>query len=83
MKELESDRLEREEADARISRIMKARQAIVAHAGKYRKGVSCSVSGAIDCPVCGGVKTLHFRRAACNGHIAAQCTADGCVSWME
>lgn len=35
----------------------------------------------MPCPVCDG--TLHFRVAACNGHVHAQCDTDGCLTWME
>jgi len=37
----------------------------------------------IDCPVCGGIKTLSMTIAACNGHVHARCKTEGCVSWME
>lgn len=37
----------------------------------------------IDCPVCGGAKTLSMTIAAVNGHVHARCATEGCVSWME
>lgn len=76
------------EADARVAetakrfnRTMEAREAIVAHLGPFVKGVSGS--GAIDCPVCAGNKSLRFSRAGVNGHIHASCTTADCVAWME
>jgi len=38
--------------------------------------------GAIPCPVC-KTGTLKYSRAACNGHVHAACSTDGCVRWME
>lgn len=62
---------------------IKARQAIVASlGGPWKKGTP-SAKGAIDCPVCGGEKTLNFSRAGYNGHIHAACSTDDCVRWME
>ena len=37
----------------------------------------------IDCPACGGAKTLSMTIAAYNGHVHARCATAGCVSWME
>lgn len=37
---------------------------------------------AMPCPVCKS-GTLRYSRAACNGHIHARCSTEGCVSWME
>lgn len=37
----------------------------------------------IDCPACGGIKTLSMTIAAYNGHVHAKCKTEGCVSWME
>jgi hypothetical protein len=63
--------------------IGKAREAIVESlGGKWKRGMSGS-SGAIDCPVCSGQKTLRFSRSGYNGHIHAGCSTDGCVRWME
>ncbi len=64
-----------------FERTDKARAAIVAHIGPYKRGIS--TGGAIDCPVCNGAKSLHFSRAGYNGHIHARCDTEGCVSWME
>ena len=41
------------------------------------------VSGAMDCPVCGGTRTLRYHESSHNGHIHARCKTDGCVSFME
>lgn len=46
---------------------------------KARKGGAQT----IDCPACGGVKTLSMTIAAVNGHVHAHCKTEGCVSWME
>lgn len=42
-----------------------------------------SGSQTIDCPACGGTKTLSMTIAGYNGHIHARCKTEGCVSWME
>lgn len=61
----------------------KARAAIVESlGGPWKKGTP-GASGAIDCPVCEGEKTLRFSRAGYNGHIHAACTTEDCVRWME
>lgn len=65
-----------------FERTVTARNAIVEHLGPYTED-SKSASGAINCPVCGGDKSLRFRRAGLNGHIHAACTTEGCVRWME
>lgn len=39
-------------------------------------------AGAILCPIC-KTGALRYSRAACNGHVHARCSADGCVAWME
>lgn len=83
MKETETKRADRVEAEDRMRNTVTARDAITAFLGKWKKRVSVSASGRINCPICGGENTLHFRRASCNGHISAQCTTKGCVSWME
>ncbi len=67
----------------RFNRTSKARGAIVGHlGGPWKRGMP-GATGAIDCPVCGGVGALRFSRAGYNGHIHARCQTDGCVSWME
>ncbi len=38
--------------------------------------------GEIKCPVCER-GTLRYSRAACNGHIHAACSTEGCMRWME
>lgn len=67
----------------RFARIGKARDAIVESLGGPWKRGTPGASGAIDCPVCSGPKTLRFSRAGYNGHIHAACTTDDCVRWME
>lgn len=62
---------------------MQARAAIVEHLGGPWKRGTHGASGEINCPVCGGDKTLRFSRAGVNGHIHAACKTGGCVSWME
>lgn len=37
----------------------------------------------IDCPACGGDKTLSMTIAAYNGHVHGRCKTPNCVSWME
>lgn len=61
----------------------KARAAIVAHLGPWKRGKVNSASGRIDCPVCGAKGALAFRRAGYNGHVAARCSTAGCCDWME
>ncbi len=61
----------------------KARTAIVESLGGPWKQGAPGASGRIDCPVCGGKKSLRFSRASVNGHIHAGCTTEGCVQWME
>lgn len=74
---------EEAEIQERCANIGKARQAIVAHlGGPWKKGTP-GAGGAIDCPVCQGVKSLRFSRAGYNGHIAARCSTVNCVNWME
>ena len=63
--------------------VAQSRQAIVEHlGGPWKRGMP-SAGGVIDCPVCGGVKTLRYSRAGYNGHIHARCKTEDCVSWME
>lgn len=66
-----------------FARTAKARNAIVESLGGPWKRGTPGASGAIDCPVCDGQKTLRFSRAGYNGHIYAGCSTDGCVRWME
>jgi hypothetical protein len=49
--------------------------------GKYSKKTAHDERGAMPCPKCTG--TLHWSRAAYNGHIWGQCSTEGCLSWME
>lgn len=64
----------------RLANTGKARQAIVAHLGPWKRGAGGS--GKIPCPVC-ATGTLSFSRAGINGHIHASCSTETCVSWME
>jgi len=63
-----------------IESVLKSRAAIVAYcdAEKRPRGTS----GTIPCPIC-ETGTLHFSRAAYNGHIHAKCTTEKCVQWIE
>jgi hypothetical protein len=72
-----------EEVNRRFENIGKARAAIVDHCGgPWKRGMG-GTSGVIDCPACGGSKTLHFSRAGYNGHVHAGCETANCVRWME
>jgi hypothetical protein len=73
------------DASRRFEQTKTARAAIVARIGPYKRGVgaSPSVSGRMDCPVCGKPDALHYSRAGRNGHVHAHCATAGCVSWME
>jgi hypothetical protein len=81
--------LTEEELDEKEQRMRKsikdigtARKAIVEAIGPDRK--KQSLSGTIDCPVCGEKGTLGFRYAGSyNGHIHASCSTQDCVRWME
>lgn len=42
-----------------------------------------SASQVIDCPACGGKKTLQLSISGHNGHVHGNCETEGCVSWME
>lgn len=67
----------------RFEGTVKARAAIVESLGGPWKRGTPGASGAIDCPVCSGQKTLRFSRAGVNGHIHAACGTQDCVRWME
>lgn len=71
------------EMEKRIESLGKARMAIVESLGGPWKRGTPGASGSIDCPVCGGQKTLRFSRAGVNGHIHAGCQTENCVRWME
>ncbi len=65
----------------RFERMIKARDAIVAHCGgKWKKGMP-GKSGVIECPCCKG--KLHYSRAGYSGHVHARCETADCVAWME
>lgn len=71
------------ELNARFEAVGRARDAIVAHlGGPWKKGTP-GAAGLIDCPACGGVKTLGFTRSGYNGHVHAACKTPKCVSWVE
>ncbi|HHP6882632.1 TPA: hypothetical protein ACSE73_000354 [Acinetobacter baumannii] len=63
-----------------IDNVLKARKAITnKHGGtKPQK----DIFEQMDCPVCESGE-LHYRVSSYNGHIAARCTSDNCVNWME
>lgn len=73
---------EEAEIEKRCQELGKARRAIVEHLGGPWKRGTAGASGVIDCPVCGGEKTLRFSRAGINGHIHAGCRTENCVRWM-
>jgi hypothetical protein len=66
---------EKAASDASFKRIMKARAAILAAGAKPR------TQGDLSCPVC-EAGTLRWSMAS-NGHVHANCSTAGCVSWME
>lgn len=72
-------RQQNEVIEKRMADTMKAREAIVAAAGPWKRGDSAS--GVITCPVCQG--DLSYSRASVNGRIRARCSTAGCVAWME
>jgi len=78
----EDVRKHEEEIGRILSETVTARKAITEHIeahGHERKNVRDS----LGCPVC-GQGTLHYAYAgAYNGHVHADCTTDGCVSFME
>lgn len=80
-----AEELAAEEAEdrKRMEDMGTARKAIVAHLGGPWKRGTPTANGAIDCPVCGGQRTLRFSRAGYNGHVHAACGTEGCVRWME
>lgn len=67
--------------NARMERMVKIRDAIVAHLGGPWKKGKPSAGGSITCPCCGG--TVGFSRSGYNGHIHAGCSTEGCARWME
>lgn len=67
----------------RFNKIASARRAIVdACGGPWKRGAA-GAGGVIDCPACGGTKSLRYSRAGYNGHVHASCSTPGCVKWME
>lgn len=69
---------ESREAELRafIGGMGEARKRIVAACGDRPGG-----AGTVVCPTCQG--TLHYSRAASNGHVWARCETAGCLAWME
>ena len=61
----------------RFARVGKAAEAIGKKLGPWRRG-SDSVSGAMNCPCCGGKGTLSYGRAGSNGHLRGHCIGPGC-----
>lgn len=80
-----AEELAAEEAEHKkaMADMLKARAAIVTRLGGPWKKGTLGAEGVIDCPCCGGAKTLRFTRSGYNGHIHAACKTEGCVSWME
>ena len=68
--------------EARTGDMAKVMTAIMPWRTEHKKK---RIGGAqtIDCPACGGIKTLSMTIAAYNGHVHARCKTEGCVSWME
>lgn len=66
------------ESDARFMDTVTARTAAVADL-EARGAVAGS--GTVACPRCGG--TLHYSRAAVNGHVWGACETPDCLRWME
>ena len=71
--------LDKQDAEYKVmfSNMVAARAAIV----EFTQGKR-GISGKIDCPNCEGGK-LSFSVAHGNGHIHAQCSTEGCTSWIE
>lgn len=66
-------------------RMEAARKVMIAIMPWRKEHKTKRIAGAqtIDCPACGGIKTLSMTIAASNGHVYAHCKTEGCVSWME
>lgn len=57
--------------------------AAIAPIRKQVKAGGKSVGMLIDCPACGGTKTLGLSFSSYNWHCHGRCKTPGCVSWME
>jgi hypothetical protein len=73
----EEEKARSEELRNFVTHMANARQKIVEQT-QGRRGVS----GSIECPMCQTGK-LHYTVAHRNGHIHAQCSTPGCLSWLE
>jgi hypothetical protein len=78
---LEAAEEEQRQWDKRFDDSNRARRAISAHL-KLDPPTRDS-GGFIDCPVCGGAKSLAWSWAKLNGHVWGRCSTEDCVSWME
>lgn len=73
-------------ADAQIADManqMRAMDAAHSHAAAqgFKKGNGGQ--GLMPCPIPGCTGVLRYRVAGINGHMAAACTVETCVRWME
>jgi hypothetical protein len=58
-------------------------QVVTTHLGGPWKPGMPDAKGVMDCPVCGGIETLHYKRSSLNGHLHFGCVAKGCVGFVE
>lgn len=70
-----------EQPDQRLGNYYRARAAVEADAGPWRRGRGAQ--GEVDCPVCGTPLALRYARSGHNGHVTAACTTPDCIAWME
>lgn len=42
-----------------------------------------NAAGSIPCPICETGRVAYTYAGAYNGHVAAACSTEGCVRWME
>ena len=64
-----------------IADVLEVVRAVTVAAGPYRPG-SPAATGTIDCPVCGGVRSLGYSRSMA-GHITAACRTPNCAAVMQ
>ena len=57
----------------------RARAAITDKEGDGKRRMA--TAGEVDCPICEKGRLTY--RIHTNGHIAARCTTEGCMAWME
>lgn len=74
------DTLSNDEVGVLVARMLKCRKAITDKHGTKRP--KTFVEGSVQCPEC-LTGTLHYTISNYNGHIHAQCTTEGCASWIE